>query len=130
MGQLKTGGGVNRTGRNKRYGKFVALGHTMVISPAWCSLSGAAIKWYIALRDRYNGSNNGQLYLSCEQAAKTLRMSKGTALRAQRELEERGFIRMTQRGGFYQRLATTWALTDQCTCTGDLPTHDWKKWRS
>ncbi len=130
MGRRTTGGGVNAKGRNRRRGKFVALGHLMVNSPAWRSLSGSALKYYIALRDRYNGMNNGTLHLSCEVASKTLHMSKGTVMNAQQELQEKGFIRMTQRGGFRQRLATTWALTDECCSNGAHATSDWKNWTS
>ena len=129
MGQPKTSGGVNAKGRNRRRGKFVRLGHAMVNSPAFQSLKGPALKYYIALRDRFNGMNNGTLHLSCDVASKTLHMSKGTVLNAQQELQEKGFIRMTQRGGFRQRLATTWALTDERCSTGAGATNDWKNWK-
>ena len=121
-------GKVNRKGRNKKRGKFVALGEGLLMSEAWRSLSGSAIKYYVELRRQFNGSNNANLHLSLDQAKKRLGMAKDTALRAQKELVEKGFIRMVQRGGFHQRIATTWALTDEPTPAA-ISTHDYKNWR-
>jgi hypothetical protein len=120
--------GVDNKGRSKKGGKFVRLGDGMLTSEAWKSLSGSAIKYYIELRRRYNGANNGDLHLSLEEARKCLRMARDTVLRVQQELVDKGFIHMTKRGGFHQRVATTWALTDE-PAFATLPTHDYKNWR-
>ena len=109
----RRGRGVDHKGRSKNRGKFVALGDGMLTSEAWRSLSGSAIKYYVELRRRFNGMNNGELHLSLEQANKHLGMARDTVLRVQQELVDKGFVRMTRRGGFHQRLATTWALTDE-----------------
>lgn len=122
------GRGADRTGRSKKRGKFVALGDGLLTSEAWRSLSGSAIRYYIELRRRYNGINNGDLHLSLDEAKSVLRMGKATALKAQQELEKKGFIRKTKQGGFHQRLATTWALTDESTAAA-LPTHAYKNWK-
>ncbi len=118
---------MDRKGRSKRGGKFVRLGNGLLTSDAWRSLSGSAIKYYIELRRHYNGRNNGGLHLSLEAARKQLGMARGTVLRVQQELAEKGFIRMTKRGGFHQRLATTWALTDE-PAPAVSPTYDYKSW--
>ena len=125
----KPGRGVTRKGRSKKRGKFVLLGDGMLTSEAWGSLSGSAIKYYVELRRQFNGVNNGDIHLSLEQAHKRLGMAKDTALRAQKELADKGFIRMTKLGGFHQRLATTWALTDE-PVPPTPATHDYKNWRS
>ena len=123
----RPGRGTNQKGRSKTRGKFVALGEGLITSTAWRSLSGGAIRYYIELRRRFNGVNNGELHLSLEESTRRLGMAKDTAIRAQQELTEKGLIRMTQRGGFHQRLATTWALTDESTAAM-TPTHDYKSW--
>ena len=127
MSTKKPGRGADRKGRSKTRGKFVALGNGLLTSEAWRSLSGSAVRYYIELRRRYNGSNNGELHLSLEEAKKLLGMAKDTALRAQQELADKGLLRITQRGGFNQRMATTWALTDE-PAPAVVPTHDYRRW--
>jgi hypothetical protein len=120
---------MNSKGRSKkRLGKFVGLGHPMVTSSAFRSLGGPALKYYIELRDRFNGTNNGYLHLSCDEAVRLLHIGKGTALRAQRELNEKGFIVLVKPGNWYERQATEWALTDR-PWGRNLPTNAWKNWR-
>ena len=70
----KPGRGVDNKGRSKKGGKFVRLGDGMLTSEAWRSLSHSAIKYYIELRRRYNGSNNGELHLSLDEAVRVLHM--------------------------------------------------------
>ena len=128
MAIKKPGRGVDRKGRSKRGGKFVRLGNGLLTSEAWRALSGSAIKYYVELRRQFNGTNNGDLHLSLYEAHKRLGMAKDTTLRAQQELADKGFIRMTKRGGFHQRLATTWALTDEPAPTA-APAYDYRNWR-
>ena len=128
MATKKPGSGVNAKGRSKRGGKFVRLGDGLLTSAAWRALSGSGIKYYVELRRQFNGSNNGDLHLSLDEAKKRLGMARDTALRVQKELVEKGFIRMAKRGGFHQRLATTWALTDE-PAPAATPTHDYRNWR-
>lgn len=45
-------------------------------------LSGPALKVLVELRCRYNGSNNGKVTLSLDEAARLLGLSKTTAKRA------------------------------------------------
>ncbi|MCH9051144.1 MAG: hypothetical protein IIA72_08670 [Proteobacteria bacterium] len=113
--------------RPKGNAKYVGLGHGMVTSLAWRSLSGPAVKWYVELRDRFNGANNGDLHLSCGVAAKLLHMSTSTAWRVQGELVEKGLILRTKDGNWYLKKAATWALTDRAW-RGNLPTHAYKHW--
>ena len=128
MTSNKAGRGVNSKGRSTKGGKFVRLGNGMLTSEAWRSLSGSAIKYYVELRREFNGFNNGSIHLSLEEAKKRLSMGKSTTTRAQQELVNKGFIRMTKRGGFHQRMATTWALTDEAS-PATQPTHDYKNWQ-
>ena len=125
-------GRTNKTGRNIR-GRFTALPHHLITSPAFRSLSGGTLKVYIELHGRYIGSNNGSLHLSCGEAARLLHMSKSTVSRAFCELTEKGFIRCTMRGNWYEKRASTWALTHH----GDnrmngplIATNEWRNWNN
>ena len=117
----------NATGRNHN-NQFLKIDYDMAHSAAWRSLSGSAMKVWIELRTRYNGRNNGDLSLSLDEAARLLKMGKATVLRAYQELEEKGFIRMVERGQWYGRLATTWEVTDK-PHKGYPATNDWSSWR-
>lgn len=127
--QRKRGGKVDtRTGRSKGEGRYVGLAYSMVTSDAFRSLSGTALKYYVEIRNRWDQQNNGQLHLSCGAAADLLGMSKATAMRAQRELIEKGFLVETRHGNWYAKEATTFALTDK-PWPGNVPSHEYRNWR-
>lgn len=114
-------------------GKFIALPHTLITSPAFRSLNGGTLKVYIELYDRYMGTNNGDLHLSCGEAAKLLHISKSTVSRAFRELNEKGFLRCTSQGNWIERRASTWLLTHKGgngRSTPLTPTNEWKNWNA
>ncbi len=116
----------NPTGRNDTE-QYLGISYVMAHSPAFRSLSGAALKVWIELRTRFNGRNNGRITLSWDEAALILHMSKTTVGRAFDELEEKGFIVMTKRGQWFGRMASEWAVTDR-QLDGHMPTNAWKKW--
>jgi hypothetical protein len=120
--------GVNATGRSKRGGQFVPIPYDMAESAAWRSLSGAAVKVYVELRRRFNGGNNGDLSLSLDEGARLLNLGKATVARAFAELGAKGFIRITARGRWYGRQATTYAVTDR-PMGSNFPTNAWRGWR-
>lgn len=101
------------------------LPYSMTQHPVWRSLSGSAVKVFIEMRSRFNGSNNGKIRLSLEEGARTLGMGKETVRRAQQELERKGFIVKTKPGYFYGRQAAEWRLTD-CRSDGYAATRDWQ----
>ena len=105
----------------------MALGNGLLTSEAWRSLSGGALRYYIELRRRFNGQNNGELHLSIVEAMKVLGMGRHTVIRAQRELVEKGFIWCTVAGNWKDRTASTWELTDEPVGT-QLPTSAYKNW--
>ena len=133
MSLRKPGQGLDGKGRSKSGGKFVRLGEGLLTSEAWRSLSGAAIRYYIELRRRYRGSNNGRLHLSQAEARKRLGMGSHSVQRAQAELQEKGFIVLRAAASFYHKRAAEFALTDERddTLTGiaALPGNAWKHWR-
>jgi hypothetical protein len=124
----KRGRGVDQRGDSKREGQYFALSYSMAHSAAFRSLSGGALKVLVELRCRFNGGNNGKVFLSYQEAADMLGMSKSTAARAFAELKEKGFIRLARPGHFYGRRAAEWILTD-CAHAGHPATRDWQAWR-
>jgi predicted transcriptional regulator len=107
--------------------------YSVLKSPAWRSLSGAAVKVFFELHARFNGSNNGKIHLSMNEAAAALGLGKATVQRVFRELEEKGFIALEAEGNWYHRRAHEWRLTMkpmQTTRGKEVATNDWRQWRS
>jgi hypothetical protein len=130
----RTGGG--KTKRRKSNGPtFVQLFHWMIKTPAWRSLSSNAVVAWVELANRYDGTNNGQLHLSCRELAK-LRppMSRATAARALQELVDTGFVHPTKASGFNvkdrKRQATEYALAHLfCNATGQPASKEFASWK-
>lgn len=120
-------------GKRPAEGQYIPLPYAQLKSQAWRSLSGAAVKVWFELHTRYNGSNNGNVRLSMNEAVKALGISKGTAQRAFVELEEKGFIDLQNAGNWYHRKAHEWRLTTKRMQTPkgvQVATNDWQQWRS
>ena len=102
--------GIN--GRRKGEPKHIRHYEWMLASSAYRSLSCYARCLLVELYRRYNGGNNGEISMSVREAAELLGCNKDTALKAFRELEERGFIKSNVKGAFTlkERHATTWIL--------------------
>jgi hypothetical protein len=129
MGKRRSKGrGVDQCGDSKREGQYFGLSYSMAHSAAFRSLSGTALKVLLELRCRYNGRNNGEVFLSYQEVAVLLGMSKSTAARAFAELKAKGFLKLARPGHFYGRRATEWILTD-CPHKGHPATRDWQNWR-
>lgn len=118
---------ANATGRNEGE-QYAALSYPFLRSPAWRSLSGAAVKVWLELRTRYAGANNGRLTLSLDEAARVLGLGKASVGRALSELREKGLIVQTRKGQWYGRLASEWAVTDK-SVDGAPPTNAWRQWQ-
>lgn len=110
---------------------FVQVYQYLLRTEAWMDLSNGARSAFLALRSLYNGSNNGRLGLGSRMAGEKLGMSKSSAARYLRELEEHGFVRRQTLSSFHQKkLATEWALTDvRNDVTGEAPSREFQKWR-
>jgi hypothetical protein len=118
-----------------RDAKHVRLYLYMLKTDAWLSLSCRARCLLIELQALYNGTNNGQLFMSVRDAAKALRCNKDQAMAAFAELEDRGFIRATRRGTPTRRdenrLATCWRLTEfDDDVSGRQPTKEYMTWKA
>ena len=118
---------VNRKGRRKKE-PFVQLKRYMINHVSWRKLHPGARVIYIELRNRFNGINNGEISLSCREAAGVALCGKDTARRHLNQLIEHGFIKIASKGYFRNRHASTWILTNEDLYdTG--PTNEWAKWR-
>jgi DNA-binding transcriptional MocR family regulator len=120
--------------RNRHGPKFVRLFHFMMDTPAWQSLSPLAIVAYLELARHYNGSNNGELYLSIRTFAQKWNCSPASAARAINELIDKGFIEVTRNSGFNvkdrKRQARTFRLTVFfCDLTKSAASNTFSKWK-
>jgi len=103
-------------------GRHVQLPEWVQASPAWATLKPGPRALYIELKRRFNGANNGAIFLSHRDAALALNVHRNTVGPWFRDLMERGFITLTQGphlgpSGIGQ--ASIWALDE-------LPTPDGK----
>jgi len=124
--------GRSHKGKRSEEGQFVPLTYGLLKSAAWRSLSGAAVKLFLELHTRFNGSNNGQVRLSMNEATEALGLGKATIQRAYAELEAKGFIALQTAGNWYHRRAHEWRLTTKTTMTpkgNQAATNDWRAWK-
>ncbi|SLN76312.1 hypothetical protein ROG8370_03864 [Roseovarius gaetbuli] len=108
--------------KNKKRGtgRHVQLPEWLQSSEAWSTLKPGPRALYIELKRRFNGSNNGHIILSHRDAENALNVHRNTVGGWFKELEERGFIRLTQAphlGPSGIGKASVWSLDE-------LPTDD------
>ena len=118
---------VGKDGRNSEH-QYWNLPYSMMQSAAYRLLSGPAVKVLHELRSRFNGYNNGRIFLSYEDAASQLALSKSTVKRAFDELQDVGFLKLVKLGSMHGRRASEWLLTFE-NQDGVKATHDWKSWQ-
>jgi len=120
-----------RSGKRSQEGQYAPLPYALLKSPAWRSLSGSSVKVFMELHTRFNGSNNGKIHLSMNEAAAALGIGKATAQRAFLELQTKGLIVLTTPGAWYHRRAHEWRLTTKAVqaVKGTIAaTNDWRCW--
>lgn len=123
---------INHTGRSKSVRRFVLLDHWVLETPAWKSLTPAERCVYVAVRQCYNGSNNGTIGLGARRAAELAGISKNTACKCFAVLIDRGFIECATPGGFRtnSRRQTEWRLTDErCDLRGTKGDRSYARWK-
>lgn len=122
---------IRPKGKRSEEGQYIPLPYAQLKSPAWRSLSGAAVKVWLELHTRYNGGNNGNVRLSMNEAVSALGIGKGTAQRAFKELQDKGFIALVVSGNWYNRRAHEWRITTKQMDTPKgrtAPTNEWRNW--
>lgn len=106
-------------------GRFVHLPEWLQSTPAWATMPPGSRALYIELKRRYNGANNGEIFMSHRDAAIALAVHRNTVGGWFRELERRGFIVMTRAphlGPCGVGRSSTWALTEFPTTNGHRAT--------
>lgn len=117
----------------KGAGRFVQLPDWLMATPAWATLPPGPRALYVELKRRYNGSNNGEIFLSHRDAAIALNVHRNTVGPWFKELVERGFIYLTRAphlGPCGVGRASTWALAEARMSDGGKASMAFKKWKS
>lgn len=129
---------MTRRRANKRAGgakHWIMLEHYLLDTPAWRALTPNAKAVYIELKRRYNGKNNGLLSYSSRDAGDALGgKHHATGARALIELQEHGFIAVTEDSNFNRKTkeAREYRLTEVRDDRPGLeapPTKEFVRWR-
>lgn len=104
----------------KRYKRgdqpFTMLHEWFQRSEAWASLKPGPRALYIEIKRRFNGINNGKLFLSHREAAKALNVGRDTVAGYYSDLVERGFLKVVRGhclGPSGKGQSTIYALTEE-----------------
>lgn len=113
--------------------RFLQLHEWMLKTPAWRSLPPGPRALYIEIKRRFNGSNNGEIFLSHRDAAEALAVHRNTVGPWFKMLEDRGFIFMTRgphlgTSGIGQ--ASIWGLSEEPTPDGKPAQKTFMKFKS
>lgn len=115
----------------KGVGRHVQLPEWLLATEAWASLKPGPRALYVELKRRFNGHNNGELFLSHRDAAKLLNVGRDTVGRYYSELQDAGFLYQTVGhclGASGKGQSAKWALTEH-PLNGASPTKEFIKWR-
>jgi hypothetical protein len=135
------GAAVSKKPKGGHGERFVQLFHSMLKLPVWKTMSPAAKALLLEVLQRHNGSNNGEISYSVREAQEAGVMTKNTAARAFRELQERGFLRVGRPSCFSLKTATglginrcgtratEWRITWLKGANGESPSRDYLDWQ-
>lgn len=119
--------------RAKRGGpRFTQMHEWVMRTEAWATLKPGPRALYLELKRRYYGSNNHNITLSHREAAKALNVGRNTVGPWFKDLEARGFIRMTQGpclGPSGVGQTAHWAIEEEPTADGRPATKGFASWR-
>lgn len=123
----------DNTGRSRqKLTNFLALERYLLQSPAWRCLDPVARAAYVKIAQAYDGKNNGRIVLSARMLADGLGVSKDTAARKLRFLQEHGFIELVKHAAFNmkQRHCAEYRLTAfRCDVTSAMPSKAFMRWQ-
>ncbi len=107
---------------------FVKLRHDIMDSCAYQALKPADRAVYVEIIRRYKGFNNGDIALSCREAAERCGIGKGTASRSFERLIQCGFIKVGEDAAFNTKgkRSRRWILTHEML-DNKPATNEWKK---
>jgi hypothetical protein len=116
-----------KNGRSKHGPPFVQVPHWIMETNAWTGLSHGAVRAWLELARRYNGSNNGSIGLDARTLSKRMSCSKSRAAAFLIELNDAGFIEPTMISKFsrHDRKATEYRFTHlRCDRSGHSPSKE------
>lgn len=119
-------------GRSKTEGRFIALPHFLLETPAWRSLNVYGRAAYLEVAQLYKGDNNGFLDMAVRRLGERMGVGKNTANKALSDLVERGLIEPAEASGFSRkdRKSTSWRLTHvRCDRTHQPGSRAYLTWR-
>lgn len=92
-----------RKKKNSKFNNFVALPRKMIRSEEWKKLSLPAREFYLQLKAKYNGRNNGEIKLHYSEFKGNRGISSASTIsKAILELEVKGWIERTRFGGLHR----------------------------
>lgn len=91
---------LDQKGRSKNDAPHVRLYHSLMSTAAWQHASLGARCLLLELVRRWNGGNNGEIFLSVREAADLLQVHRNTVVRLFHELDQLGFTAITSIGHF------------------------------
>ncbi len=112
-------------------GRFVSLPEWLMSSAAWQDLKPGPRALYVELKRKYNGGNNGEIFLSHRDAARALNMGREAVAGYFRELKAHGFIVETRGhclGPSGVGQSATYALCEEAL-DGKPATKDFMRWK-
>lgn len=96
---------VSKRRSEKRHKSFVMLSRKMLRDKNWKDLSSAAKLFYIYLKGKFNGHNNGKIRLSYTELKGVRGISSpATISSASKELQKSGWIKRKKIGGLYRHV--------------------------
>ena len=114
-------------------GRHVQLPEWLQRTEAWATMKPGPRALYVELKRRFNGQNNGEIYLSHRDAAIALNVHRNTVGSYFAELEQRGFVVMTagaHLGPSGTGISAQWALSELPLAGMKKASNDFKKWKS
>jgi hypothetical protein len=124
-------GGIYKKGK-KGGGRFVHLPEYLQATEAWATLKPGPRALYIELKRRFNGKNNGRIFLSYRDAAAAINVHYNTIGPYFAELEKRGLIAMTRGpclGPSGVGQASLWALQELAAKDGKPAAQGFLRWK-
>ncbi len=120
-----------KTFKRGRSVPFIQIEHWVYDCAAWQSLKPGPRALYLELKRKFNGGNNGEIFLSHRDAAMALNVGRDTVGIYYKELETKGFIILNfghclGPAGLGQ--ASKWALTEY-PLNGSPATKDFMVWK-
>ncbi len=125
---------MSKRGRKSSGPPFVQLHKWLMATAAWQHLAPNDRCVYIAIKARFNGTNNGTIAFSAREAGAAINASHHTGNRSLNSLVEHGFLTVTEDSDFNRKLkmARTYLLTelpDDRPNKSRIATKDFASWK-